>query len=605
MSILQENLRVIRLQNPGLAEKLFDEEGGAFTILDAKNGMPTARVQEQWLHSAYDPMKEAYTWAEREMHEPQAGEAILIIGVGLLYHIEALKKKIPDTQSILVLVPDLRELVDALSVRVLDGWGEHIQWLWGECKEVADYVSQSSSRIHMIRHDPSAAIHEQYIREFQDCLRERVSQKQGGRLHVAVVGPIYGGSLSVALHVVPALEHLGHRVSWIDHSIHHPGYKSLENLRDPQLRLTMQSRFGETLGIVSLAHIADDPPDLVLAMAQAPLAMPVLEQLRKKKVLTAMWFVENFRHLTYWQQVATGYDFWFVMQQRACIDALSHAGAKHVSYLPLAANPEIHRPLNCTFEEQQEFGADVSFLGAGYPNRRLLLQSLLNHSWSFKLWGNEWEDPGPLGQVLQRKGARIDAETSVKIFNCTKVNINLHSYTGEGFDPHGDSLNPRMFELAACGAFQISDTRELLFEHFDQSMMGVINSPEDLTSTVDRYVKDSDARHDMAEASRQHVLRHHTYVHRMKTLLSEIGLHQPDRVGAVLRGERNASSLVKKSQESPELLPLLQPFRDTERVELEDVAAKIRAKGPTAVLSRNELLILMMDEYRQETRDFV
>ena len=605
MSMLQENIRIIRLQNPSLAEKLLNLEGRAITILDAKNGMPTARMQEQWLHSAYDPMKEAYTWSESVMHEIQAGETILILGVGLLYHIEALKKKVRDTQAIWVLVPDLRVLVDALTVKALDGWGEQIQWLWGDSKDVADYLSQSSPRIHMIRHEPSAAIHDQYIREFQRCLRDRVSQKQGGRLHIAVVGPIYGGSLSVARHVVPALEYLGHRVSWIDHSMHHPGYKSLEKLRDPQLRLTMQSRFGETLGIVSLAHIADDPPDLVLAMAQAPLSMPVLEQLRRKKVLTAMWFVENFRHLTYWQQVASGYDFWFVMQQKACIDALSQAGAKHVSYLPLAANPEVHRPLKCTFEEQQEFGSDVAFLGAGYPNRRLLLQSLLNHRWSFKLWGNEWENPGPLGQVLQRNGARIDSETSVKIFNCTKVNINLHSYTGEGFDPYGDSLNPRMFELAACGAFQISDTRKLLFEHFDQSMMAVIDRPEDLNSMVDRYVKDSVTREEMAEASRQHVLSHHTYVHRMKALLNEIGLHQPDRVGAVLRGDRNASSLIKKSQESPELLPLLQPFRETERVELEDIASKIRAKGPTAVLSRDELLILMMDEYRQETRDFI
>jgi hypothetical protein len=40
-------------------------------------------------------------------------------------------------------------------------------------------------------------------------------------------------------------------------------------------------------------------------------------------------------------------------------------------------------------------------------------------------------------------------------------------------------------------------------------------------------------------------------------------------------------------------------------VELVDVARTIRQKGPEAKLNREELLILMMDEYRQEKRDFL
>lgn len=69
------------------------------------------------------------------------------------------------------------------------------------------------------------------------------------------------------------------------------------------------------------------------------MTLPVLEHLRKKKFLTAMWFVENYRHLTYWQQMAPGYDFWFVFQQGACLDAFRQAGARQVSYLPMAADP--------------------------------------------------------------------------------------------------------------------------------------------------------------------------------------------------------------------------------------------------------------------------
>ena len=605
MNIFQQNLSILRLRDPIISERIKEQNGGTLTIQHAKNGMPTAQFQNHWVHSAYDPWREAEVWAENALQDHQAGEVLLIIGVGLLYHVEALIQKVTNDTPIVVLVPNLSELVDALTVRSLTGWGEQIHWLWGNVEDLAEKVSKSYPRIRFVHHAPSAGHHEHYVQDFQRALRSRVSHKRGGRLHITVVGPIYGGSLSVARHVVPALEKLGHRVTWLDQSIHHPGFKSLDNLRDPQLRMTMQSRFGETLGIVSLAHIADDPPDLVLAMAQAPLSMPVLEQLRKKKVLTAMWFVENFRHLTYWQQVASGYDFWFVMQQQACIDALSRAGAKQVTYLPLAANPEVHRPIECREEEREEFEADVSFLGAGYPNRRQLLPNLLNHGWSFKLWGNEWGNPGVLGTALQRDGARIDSETSVKIFNLTKVNINLHSFTGTGFDPDGDGINPRTFELAACGAFQVIDTRTLLSQHFDDSMLAILQNPEDLVPVVQRYVHDSGARQAMAEASRHHVLAHHTYVHRMEMLLATVGLHKPDRIGEVLRGDRSTGSLITKSAAMPELIPMIESLPASTRVELKDVAGSIRAKGPTAVLSRDELLILMMDEYRQETRDFV
>ena len=605
MSLIEDNLKIITFKNPALAQHLHSAGGGVLNLSQAKNGMPTARIADRWIHSAYDPLKEAQTWAEQTIQEHQSGEALLIVGVGLLYHIEVLCQRVSIETPILVFVPDVRELVDALSVRDLSRWGERLEWLVGPSEEMAAQVTRAYQRVRLVTYSPAATPYEGEISQFQSALRNRLVHQQGGRLHIAVIGPIYGGSLPITGYVVRALESLGHRVSWIDHSVHYAGYQSLESLRDPRLRLTMQSRLGETLGVISLAHIAEDPPDLVLAMSQAPLSLAVLEQFRRKKVLTAMWFVENFRHLTYWQQVATGYDFWFVMQKEPCIGALKQAGAKHVAYLPLAADPDVHKPLTLTTQEQNEFGSDVSFLGAGYSNRRVLLQALLHQEWSFKLWGNEWDQPGPLGIALQREGERIDTETSVKIFNATAVNINLHSYTQQGFDPDGDSVNPRTFELSASGAFQLLDHRTLLTELFDDSMVGILHHPDELIPQVRRYLHEPDNRRTMADQARQHVLRHHTYVHRMQTLLAEIGVHSPDRIGEVLRGDRNGSSLISKSTECPELIPLLKPFPESERVELQDVAANIRSKGPTAVLSRDELLILMMDEYRQEKMDFV
>lgn len=605
MDVLKQNINILRDQDPIFAAQILQVPGGTLSIHPSKSGMPTALVNSRYLHSAYDPVREAERWAEERVKDCQAGETIVLLGVGLLYHVQALRQMLPRDQVIMVVVPDLSEFADCVSVRALEGWGEGVMWLTGSTADMAVQVTEKAKRVRVLSYEPAATVHRETYEHFRLQLREHLAHQLSGVLHIMVVGPIYGGSLPIARYVVNALEGLGHRVSWVDHSPHYAGYQNLETIHDHRLRLTVQQRMSETLAVISLAHVAEDPPDLVLALSQAPLTMAVLEQMRRKKVLTAMWFVENFRHLTYWQQMVTGYDFWFVMQQAACLDAFRKAGAKQVSYLPLAADPAIHQPIAFTEEERQVFGADVSFLGAGYRNRRHILPSLVGHGWTFKLWGNEWDNPGALAPVLQRGGARIDTSTSVKIFNATSVNINLHSYTGDGFDPEGDGVNPRTFELAGCGAFQVVDTRTLLPALFDESMMAIIKNPDQLLPTVQTYLHEPARRVAMAELSRKRVLEAHTYGHRMKTFLAAVGMASPDRLGAILQGDRHAESLVARSGKTPELIPMLKQFPQTDRVELVDVAKSIRNKGPEARLNREELLILMMDEYRQEKRDFL
>jgi spore maturation protein CgeB len=73
----------------------------------------------------------------------------------------------------------------------------------------------------------------------------------------------------------------------------------------------------------------------------------------------------------------------------------------------------------------------------------------------------------------------------------------------------------------------------------------------------------------------------------------------------LLRGERQAGRLASDASTPPVLAALLATFPPTERVDLKDLAGCIRAKGPTAQLSQDELLVLMLDAYREETRDLV
>ena len=360
MNLFQRNVAILRRCDPELASQVSKVSGGILSVHTAKSGVPTATVKNRAIHSAYDPIREAEQWADHQVKDCQPGEIFVVLGMGLLYHVEALRAKLPQGAVILVVVPEVSELVDGLTVRSLDGWSERVSWLWGEPEQMALQVAQQPQRIRLLTYEPALIIHQGKYDAFRSQLREHLAKSLNGRLHIMVVGPIYGGSLPIAGYVVRALESLGHRVSWVDHSLHDPGFQNLETIRDDRLRLTVQQRFSETLGVISLAHVAEDPPDFVLAMSQAPLSMAVLEQMRRKKVVTAMWFVENFRHLTYWQQMIEGYDFWFVMQQAGCVEAFKNAGASHVSYLPLAADPTIHQSIELTEQERVELEAQFT-----------------------------------------------------------------------------------------------------------------------------------------------------------------------------------------------------------------------------------------------------
>lgn len=605
MTFLQTHLDAIRKTFPELVSAVAESPGGVLAMSASREGSPTATQDRQWIHSAYDPKKEARAWADVQTKEWQPGELGVVLGAGLLYQIEALAAVKPTGARLAVVIADIAAFKDALDVRPLGPWFNAIEWIWGTTDEMATQLASKSAPLRFFTYTPAARHYTDLHQALDVQLRRLLAARQHGRLHVAVVGPIYGGSLPIAGYVARALASLGHRVTYVDHSAHHRSYERFNTFREPRHRMAMQNRFADVLSLSTLTELSEDPPDLVLAMAQAPMSLGALEHLRRKKFLTAMWFVENYRHLTYWQQLAPGYDYWFVIQQKDCQEALRRAGAHHVSYLPMAADPAVHRPLTLTMNEQLEFGSDLSFVGAGYANRRTLLPHWINKDWTFKVWGNEWEGADAVAPVLQRQGARIDTDTCLKVFNASAINLNLHSHTGEGLDPAGDFVNPRTFELAAAGAFQLVDQRSLLPSLFTDEEIVSFERTGDVPALIRTWLRDPVGRRTIADAARRRVLRQHTYEHRMKELLAELGMREPDRLGSILRGDRNAEVLAAHTTTPAELTPLLSQFSAGQRVELKDLAASIKARGAGAELNREDLLILMLESYRTETRDLV
>jgi spore maturation protein CgeB len=173
-------------------------------------------------------------------------------------------------------------------------------------------------------------------------------------LRVLVVLPFEGGSLPVGRFCVEALREVGCLVEVFDAPAFYPTGWAITRLRISPERLDgLRNSFLQLVSQCVLAKVESFAPDLVLCLAQAPMSRRALQRLRKDGVATAMWFVEDFRLFTYWRACAPYYDIFAVIQKEPFDQELAKLGVNNVLYLPLAAQPTVHRPLDLSAKEKR------------------------------------------------------------------------------------------------------------------------------------------------------------------------------------------------------------------------------------------------------------
>lgn len=414
-------------------------------------------------------------------------------------------------------------------------------------------------------------------------------------LRILLVLPLYGGSLPVGRYCATALAELGHVVEVFEAPGFYSAFTAFKGLRVANERLEyLENSFLQLVSQAVLAKAEHFAPDLVLAMAQAPLSRQALQRLRKDGVPSAMWFVEDFQVFGYWRAFAPLYDIFAVIQKEPFLSELATAGQPNGLYLPLAAAPDFHKPVELSPLDRRTYGSDISFVGAGYPNRRLAFRQLMHLD--FKIWGNDWSGESTLLRLMPRPEQRISPEECVKIFNAAKVNLNLHSSVRpDTLVGQGDFVNPRTFELASCGAFQLVDKRGLLPELFAKDELATFETMPELEQAIDHYLLHADQRQAMATRARQRVLAEHTYRHRMQRLLEFTAQRLPG-----WPVQRQAPSAADELPESyrKELDALLQRLRLPPDVSFEDLTWTLRQQQ--GVLSEMETAILFLEEWRKE-----
>ncbi len=570
--LLEKNMRALRDNFPALESLIENAElGSLVTAVESGDGQPILSFKGLPLSNSSKPARSAEVWAERALnaHGVEEKSELLVVGFADAYHLEALIAQ--SGKRIVVFEPRVEVISAAMKIRDCSAVLARVSGIVTSFDDLRKYLTslEALDGVELVIHPQTQASGDNIA---DDVRRSFQSARGVGSLRptIGVVGPLYGGSLPISHYTADALTALDQRTTPYDlQELYEPFNHFPSFLKSKARRDVVEGQYVETISSLVLEGLSERPVDILICLAQAPLSPKVLTEIRKRGIITVMWFVEDCGRFTTWQEISKYYDYMFVIQKGEFPKLVEEAGAGRGIYLPVACDPTRHAPLALTEEEQQEYGSDVSFVGAGYNNRRHVFSTFTNRD--FKIWGTEWPKMVPFTEIVQRGGARVSVEDYVKIFNASKINVNLHSSAErDGVEPFGDFVNPRTFELASTGAFQLVDNRSLLPELFEVGKEVITFSDEtEMHDKIDYYLAHPEERSAVCQAARKRALKDHTYQSRITQMLEHIYADRYDQLKNRIQ-----------SGPWPRTLDLAEPYPD-----LHEMFTKVYERGSEPQLS--------------------
>jgi spore maturation protein CgeB len=229
---------------------------------------------------------------------------------------------------------------------------------------------------------------------------------------------------------------------------------------------------------------------------------------RSLGIPTAYWAIDSHINLDFQRNIASDFDCVFVAQ-KDYTDSFRQV-ADHVSWLPLAVDPETHR----RFTVDKQF--DIGYVGSFYDPERLAEHSKLAAFWFSQTAFKERM------RLLKHLSAKYNlvvsnnawGENQAKVYNLCKIGFN-HSIGGD--------LNLRVFEVMSSGTMLLTDRiGNGLTELFEDREHLVTYTAGDLDDLVDYYLVNESDREKIADQGQQIVRKKHTYEVRMKQMLAEL-----------------------------------------------------------------------------------
>jgi spore maturation protein CgeB len=282
------------------------------------------------------------------------------------------------------------------------------------------------------------------------------------------------------------------------------------------------------LGIINkkiLALAESVNPDIAIVTGGQRISSETISILKSRGIVCILWTTDpppvSPQYFQSIMNAAPFYDHIFCQGTEA-IELFDNAGIKGAQWLPMACDPDYHSPAECSFSDKEKYGSDLVFVGSYYPERAIIFEAI--SEFDLAIWGPGWESlrsDSPLRRCI--RGAHTTPAEWLKIYSTSKVILATHYHDPENRFPVYQA-SPRVFEALACGAFVICDDQRDVFSLFQdgEDLVRFLDA-SDLINKAKYYLAHPEERNKIAERGSRNALKNHTYIHRIKELLSKIG----------------------------------------------------------------------------------
>ena len=194
-------------------------------------------------------------------------------------------------------------------------------------------------------------------------------------------------------------------------------------------------------------------------------------------------------------------------------------------YLPHAYDPEIHRPVDAGDLPR----CDVLFVGTLWPERVAFFEAIDWTGITLQMhgtWPDVQHDDTAKRHVLELAATAaaspirryfspgcVRNEEIAGYYAAATMVVNVHRT-----DPDAESLNPRCYEVPACGTLLVTDGRRELGQVFRPGSVATFTDAASLHETMRYYLDHAEARAD-AIAQAQVDIRPHTFDRRAQQVM--------------------------------------------------------------------------------------
>lgn len=252
--------------------------------------------------------------------------------------------------------------------------------------------------------------------------------------------------------------------------------------------------------------------DAVIVVTGTHFHPDALVMMRRAHLPVFAVFTESPYDLAYELEIAKLVDGCWTME-RTCVPAFRGV-QPNSGYLPHGWHPERHF-VGVHADDAAVPAHDVVFVGTAFPERVRWLESIDWTGIDLGLYGN-WDQFVATSHPLQRyvRAQQITNRAASALYRRAAIGLNLYRDTPLGLPP-AESLNPRAYELAACGVCTLSPERAEGQEVFGS----IVPAPSELV--IRDWLADAERRAAMQRALPPLVAQA-SWVERAKIVLGDL-----------------------------------------------------------------------------------